>query len=159
MSKKTKSVAFDRRLRALAERKQQEKEDNVTKMPLPDDLVVPDPLPLRGDTVILSYGNPHEIGSPVVQLVMVVTGVTEDGLVSGSAFTDPRMTAMDPRTGRPVQMQPIIPVGNVPYNPDGAKLSWCFVEEADALLNKAIEAVKKDRAEKQQSLKEASDGE
>jgi len=117
-------------------KKKKEKESGVTTMQIPDELEVPDPLPARGTMVIFTYGDPNIIGGSTVEMVTLVTNCTEQGLVTGWAFTQMGMQAAGPN-GQPVGLPPLIPVGNVPYSSESKKLSWRYDEEIEAEADEA----------------------
>lgn len=105
---------------------QASREDNETEQTtkeIPSKLVVPDKLPEVGTFIRFVYGDPNMIGADPVVMPAVVTSFRLDGLVCGHAFIDPLMSGMGPN-GQPVQLPATMPVGNVPYDPKGSKLSW-----------------------------------
>ena len=114
----------------LRKKNEEKKNEGVTTMELPKELEVPDPLPSRGEMVIFTYGDPNIVGSGTVEMVTLVTACTDEGLVTGSAFTQMGMTAAGPG-GRPVPLPPLIPVGNVPYSSESKKLSWKYDGEVE----------------------------
>jgi hypothetical protein len=97
----------------------------MTTMEVPAQLELVEVLPKRGSMVIMTYGDPNIIGGNTVEMVTLVVDCSEEGLVTGWAFTQMGMTAAGPR-GQPVALPPLIPVGNLPYNSKGAKLSWRY---------------------------------
>lgn len=78
-----------------------------------------------GEVVLLTWGNPMEIGSNTIEIPLVVTLVDPtSGRVNGQMICDPTMQGMDPRSGRPVTMPPIVPVANVPYAATPRAMTW-----------------------------------
>jgi hypothetical protein len=68
------------------------------------------------------------IGTPKIQLAMFVSSVvanSPDGRLHGWILMDPSMTMPGPN-GRPVQVPPLIPVGNVPYSRAHKAMTWRF---------------------------------
>ncbi len=111
-------------------RRGEDDNEGVTTMEIPKDLEVPAELPARGSTVIFVYGNPQAIGAPLVDMVTIVTRTTDQGLITGWAFTELGMTAAGP-DGRPVALPPMIPVGNLPYSSKPKPLTWHYDDEGE----------------------------
>lgn len=107
----------------LKEQQSTRPDDAHTTRQVPDDLTIPDTLPEVGSFIRFVYGDPNMVGGDPVIMPAVVTSFRLDGLVCGHAFLDPLMQAMG-QDGRPVQLPATMPVGNVPYDPKGTKLSW-----------------------------------
>ena len=88
------------------------------------------------------WGDVNLVGSPSVPMLFWVTDVNAEGRISGYAMPSPLMRAMGPR-GEPVQMPPLFPAVNVPYDPHKRrKLTWhTFVDARTAMVEAAREAV------------------
>ena len=83
-----------------------------------------------GEIVLLTWGNPMEIGGSTITIPMIVTLVDEQsGRLNGQMICDPTMQGMDPRSGRPVAMPPIVPVANVPYAATPRAMTWRHRED------------------------------
>lgn len=82
-----------------------------------------------GDVVLLTWGDPREIGGATISIPLIVTLVDEKtGRVNGQMITDPTMQGMDPRSGRPVPVPSVVPVGNVPYSSTPRAMTWRYRE-------------------------------
>lgn len=78
-----------------------------------------------GDIVLMHWGEPNLIGGPTIPIPLIVTLTDpKTGRINGQMIADPTMQGMDPRTGRSVQMPPVIPVANVPYSAEGRAMTW-----------------------------------
>lgn len=77
-----------------------------------------------GDIVVLTWGDPTLIGSPTIEIPLIVTlADAQSGRVNGQMVCDPTMQGADQR-GRPVQMPSVVPVANVPYALEPRPLTW-----------------------------------
>ena len=88
----------------------------------------PDRMPHAGESVEFTFSDPTMIGSPKFDLGMFVSKAypeTEDGRVNGWVLMDPGMQIMGPN-GRPVQVPPLVPVGNVPYCREHKPMTWRY---------------------------------
>lgn len=78
-----------------------------------------------GEVVLLTWGNPMEIGGNTIEIPLIVTLVdAATGRLNGQMICDPTMQGMDPRSGRPVAMPPVVPVANVPYAAAPRAMTW-----------------------------------
>lgn len=88
----------------------------------------PDRVPHVGQTVEFTWADPTLVGSPKLDLAMFVSKVlvdSQDGRLNGWVLMDPSMQLAGPN-GRPVQVPPLVPVGNVPYSRERKPMSWRF---------------------------------
>jgi hypothetical protein len=78
-----------------------------------------------GDIVLMNWGDPQLIGGPTITIPLIVTlSDPKSGRLNGQMISDPTMQGMDGRTGRAMQMPPVIPVANVPYSAEGRAMTW-----------------------------------
>ena len=78
-----------------------------------------------GEIVLMTWGNPQLVGGETIEIPLIVTLVDpQSGRVNGQMICDPTMQGMDPRTGRPVAMPPVVPVANVPYAATPRAMTW-----------------------------------
>lgn len=96
----------------------------------------PDHLPHVGQSVEFCWADPTMIGTPKLALGLLVSKVatdSEDGRLNGWVIMDPSMQMPDSQ-GRPVQVPPLIPVGNVPYSRERKPMTWRFHGEGDEVV-------------------------
>jgi hypothetical protein len=78
-----------------------------------------------GEIVLLTWGNPQLVGGETIEIPLIVTLVDpKSGRLNGQMICDPTMQGMDPRTGRPIAMPPVVPVANVPYAATPRAMTW-----------------------------------
>lgn len=121
-------------VKSLLEQKAKKKQE-ATEAPIQAQAVevegeVPDTVPKVGDIVLVSWGNPVLIGSPIVTIPCIVTHVLATGRLNGQMFFDPTSEGVDPASGRPVSLPPVAPIANVPYSKTPRALTWRSREDA-----------------------------
>lgn len=124
MSSKIKSL--EEALKAKKAAKEEEQEAAQQQFAVQGE--APERVPHVGQTVEFTWADPTMIGSPKMDLALFVSKVaadSEDGRLNGWVLMDPSMQMAD-RSGRPVQVPPLIPVGNVPYSRDRKPMTWRF---------------------------------
>jgi len=88
----------------------------------------PDEMPVVGQIVQITWGDPMMIGGETFKMPLIVTLVNDKtGRINGQMVTDPTMTGMGPN-GNVVPLPPMIPIGNIPFNDERRPMTWCWVE-------------------------------
>jgi len=86
---------------------------------------MPEKIARVGDIVLLTWGDPNMIGTPMFDVALVVTlADPKTGRLNGQMITDPTMQGMDPRSGRPVPIPSVVPVANVPFSATQRPMTW-----------------------------------
>lgn len=121
MSSKVKSLE-----KALKERSA--KAEGITAQQFAVEGEAPIRLPRPGETVEFTWADPAMVGAPKLTLGLLVSLVlagSKDGRVNGWVIMDPTMQMSDPQ-GRPVQVPPLVPVGNAAYSREPKPMTWRF---------------------------------
>lgn len=93
-------------------------------------------LPHVGESVEFTWADPTLVGSPQLTLGFLVSLVipnSKDGRINGWCLMDPTMQMADPH-GRPVQVPPLVPVGNAAYSRERKPMTWRYHGDAESKL-------------------------